>query len=101
MKGREVRFVSLLSQEDIASIPQAIIIANRHNLVLGRVFTYSPITTLIEFVGVSGTNYDKFITEVSSVIDVRSATNAEIADLLRNVPLPNLPLEGNFQTSVR
>lgn len=91
MKTKESRFVSFVSKEDLLLVPEAIVIASRYGLVLGRVFTYSPGTTLVEFVGVSGKNYDVFVSEASRVFDIRAASNTDIRDALATAPLANIP----------
>jgi len=91
MKAKEARFLSFVAQEDLSVLPEAIIIASRHGLVLGRVFTYSPGTTLVEFVGISGKNYDSFVSEANTVIDIRAASNNDIRDAITTAPLPNIP----------
>lgn len=91
MKTKEARFISFVSMGDLSILPETIVIASRHGLVLGRVFTYSPGTTLVEFVGISGKNYDVFVLEASRVLDIRAASNAEIRDAITTAPLANIP----------
>ncbi len=51
----------------------------KYRLLPGRLFTHYPAITLVEIVGTSGQNYDRFIDESRNAgFDLRRTTNSEV-----------------------
>lgn len=79
MRTHEARFSVNLATSDLPQLSSLLATTSKYRLVPGRIYSFYPGVTLVEIVGTSGQNYDRFIDECRQKgFDIARSTNAEI-----------------------
>ncbi len=79
MRAREARFQVYIPVSDSRRLPLLFSKVSSHRMLPGRIYTHFPSITLVEVVGTSGQNYDRFVDECRNAgFDLRPVTNSEV-----------------------
>lgn len=79
MRTQEARFQVYVPLEESSRLPLLFTKVATHRMIPGRIFSHFPGVTLVEVVGTSGQNYDRFVEDCKrGGFDLRAVSNAEV-----------------------